>query len=131
MTDPPNDIAALKALIKRLWGEIQRFEAENAKLRRRLGLDSSNNHKPPSSNGDKKPQVKPGLPKDAEHAKGGQSGHQGRTLKRVDNPDPIKAHLPQHCECCGRQFSADEAHHILQMLSLSKYAARANQPRRN
>jgi len=37
---------------------IEALEAENAELRRRLGLDSSNSSKPPSSDGlKKKPRV--------------------------------------------------------------------------
>jgi transposase len=35
-------------------GEIVRLKSENAELRRRLGMNSSNSHKPPSSDGNKK-----------------------------------------------------------------------------
>lgn len=51
MTDVPNDIESLKALIQKLLEENARLKAENAELRRRLGMDSSNSHKPPSSDG--------------------------------------------------------------------------------
>ena len=42
MTDLPNDIESLKALIKRLLEENAQLKAENAELRRRLGMDSNN-----------------------------------------------------------------------------------------
>jgi hypothetical protein len=113
MTDLPDDIETLKALIQKLLEENAQLKAENAELRRRLGLDSSNSHKPPSSDGYRKKTVKPGLPK-AEKAKGGQAGHAGKTLKRVETPDHVKVHLPGQCTCCGRAFAPDEAHEIVQ-----------------
>lgn len=109
MTDLPNDIEQLKALIKQLLEENAQLKAENAELRRRLGLDSNNSHKPPSSDGYKKAPVNPGLPKEKNGTKGGQKGHKGNTLKRVEKPDHVQTHIPGQCQCCGRQFSADEA----------------------
>ena len=114
MTDLPNDIESLKALVKQLLEKIAKLEAENAELRRRLGLDSHNSHKPPSSDGYKKKTTQPGLPKDKKGKNGGQTGHKGNTLKRVATPEHIKVHLPQQCQCCGRQFATDEAHEIIQ-----------------
>jgi transposase len=108
MTELPNDIDQLKALIKQLQEKIERLEAENAELRRRLGLDSSNSDKPPSSDGYKKP-PSPGLPKEKTGTQGGQKGHKGNTLRRIEKPDQVQTHLPGQCQCCGRQFSADEA----------------------
>lgn len=113
MTDLPDAIESLKALIQKLLEENAQLKAENAELRRRLGLDSRNSHKPPSSDGYRKKTVKPGLPK-AEKAKGGQTGHAGKTLKRVETPDHVKVHLPGQCHCCGRPFLADEAENIVQ-----------------
>jgi transposase len=108
MIELPNDIDELKALIKQLLEKIGRLEAENAELRRRLGLDSSNSHKAPSSDGYKKPPVKPGLPKEKNGRTGGQKGHKGKTLKRVEEPDHVQIYIPVQCQCCGCQFSADE-----------------------
>lgn len=47
MSVPP-EVEELIASLKR---EIEALRAENAELRRRLGLDSSNSSKPPSSDG--------------------------------------------------------------------------------
>ena len=75
----PNDIDELKAIIKRLLVEIEQLKAENAELRSRLGLNSENSHKPPSSEGLTK---KPALPKLKTSNNGGQKGHKGNTLKQ-------------------------------------------------
>lgn len=55
-------------------------------LANRLNLNSKNSSKPPSSdpNGKKEPKIKTGK------KPGGQNGHIGKTLIRVDDPDEIK-----------------------------------------
>lgn len=109
MTDLANELESLKALIKPLLEENTRLKAENAELRRRLCLDSTNSHKPPSSDGYKKKTVKAGIPKDKKGSKGGQEGHKGETRKRVEKPDPVQVHIPEQCRCCGRHFMLEEA----------------------
>jgi len=91
MTNLPNDIGSLKALIQKLLEENAQLKAENTELRRRLGMDSNNSHKPPSSDGYGKKTVKPGLPKEGKRANGGQEGHPGKTLKRVAEAQPNRA----------------------------------------
>lgn len=113
MTDLPDDTASLKALIKALLEKIAQLEAENAELRKRLGLDSTNSHKPPSSDGYAKKTTQPGLPKQGGRQNGGQPGHQGKTLKRTEHPDHIKVHLPHTCLCCSRPITTDEACEII------------------
>ena len=54
MQDLPDDPEQLKALIRQFCEENERLKAELAELRHRLGLDSTNSHKPPSSDGYKK-----------------------------------------------------------------------------
>ena len=114
MPDLPDDLESLKALIQRLLEENAQLKAENAELRRRLGLDSNNSHKPPSSDGYKKKSVKPGLPKEGKRANGGQEGHKGKTLERVSQAERIELHLPRQCQCCGRRFMTEEVHRVVQ-----------------
>ena len=109
MTELPNDIETLKGLIWQLLEKIAQLEAENAELRRRLGMDSRNSDKPPSSDGYKKKTEKPGLPKDKKGTKGGQKGHKGKTLKRVEQPEHVQIHIPAQCQCCGRHFRQEDA----------------------
>jgi transposase len=68
----------------------------------RLNQNSKNSSNPPST--DKhKPKSKPGLPKPAK-PRGGQSGHEGNTLKMVssEQADQIEELKPHRCSCGKR-----------------------------
>jgi len=52
----------------------------------RLGLNSTNSSKPPSTDPNRKRQVR----KKTGRKPGGQAGHTGTTLQKVDNPDKVK-----------------------------------------
>ena len=78
----------------RLRGENARLKAQEVELQRRLGMDSTNSSKPPSSDGYKKKTIKPAIAK-AGKAPGGQKGHRGRALERVASADHVQVHLPQ------------------------------------
>lgn len=97
-------------LIAALRGEIEALRAEVADLRRRLGLDSSNSSKPPSSDGlKKKPRHAGSLRTRSGKASGGQRGHKGGTLRHVADPDQVvrhEAHLCVHCDCALDPASA-------------------------
>jgi transposase len=107
-----NDIEVLKAIIKELLEKNPRLEAENAEWRRRFGMDRTNRHKPPSSDGYAKKSLKPGLPKE-KHTKGGQTGHQGKTLERVAQADRLEIQLPGQCQCCGRPITAADNYEVI------------------
>ncbi len=64
--------ARLEAELTRLQAENARLQAENAELRRRLGLNSTNSHEPPSSDGYRKKRVQPALPRGEKRPSGGQ-----------------------------------------------------------
>lgn len=108
-----SDIAELKALLISLQAEVEQLRAENtalkatiADLQAKLAQNSTNSSKPPASDGlAKKPGIKPALTKDTVFKKGGQAGHQGKTLLLVDTPDTIIEHRPTYCRECGNDLA--------------------------
>jgi transposase len=94
-------------LIEALTLEVEALRAENAELRRRLGLDSSNSSKPPASDGlKKKPRVLRSLRAPSGKPSGGQKGHAGDTLRQVAEPDAIVEHRASDCRHCGAGLDA-------------------------
>src|SRR3954453_987336 len=76
-----------------------------AELERRLGLNSGNSGKPPSSDGLKKPVRVSSLRERSGKKPGGQKGHQGETLCRTETPDAIIDHYPPNCAGCGGRLT--------------------------
>ena len=101
--------ATIKALLERI-----------AELERRLGLDSSNSGKPPSSDGLRKPNAGRGVEKRGKSSggessgrkPGGQPGRAGKTLKRSDEPDRVEDHYPDRCGSCGERLGKDGSVHF-------------------
>jgi len=77
----------LRAEVERLQAENARLQAENAELRRRLGMNSSNSHKPPSSDGYRKKAMTSALPKEKRNFGGGKPDTRGR--RYVPSRSPI------------------------------------------
>ena len=94
-------IAALQAENALLRSQITLLMARIAELERRLGLNSSNSGKPPSSDGLKKPIRISSLRQPSDKKTGGQKGHPGKTLHRTETPDAIIEHYPPACTTCG------------------------------
>ena len=93
--------AEVEELIASLRRQIAALEAEVADLRRRLGQDSSNSSKPPSSDGlAKKPRNAGSLRDVSGKASGGQKGHKGGTLRQVADPDCVVRHEACVCRHC-------------------------------
>ena len=86
------------------------LKEENETLRRKLGETSANSHKPPSSDGYGK---KPAIEKEKGGKKGGQEGHKGDTLKKVESADKIEIHHACSCSECGRAFNESEVEGII------------------
>ncbi|HXJ94737.1 MAG TPA: IS66 family transposase [Terriglobia bacterium] len=96
-----------EAFVASLMLRLEALEAENADLRRRLGLDSSNSSKPPSSDGlKKKPRVLKSLRNSAGRPSGGQKGHRGETLRQTAEPDRIVEHRADRCGHCQARLLA-------------------------
>lgn len=105
----PTDIASCHTLILRQQEQLAAFAVKLAELESRLNKNSSNSHKPPSTDGLSKPPVrKPAFPNAEGRKTGGQHGHKGENLKMVSKPDVIKNLLPSHCGC-GAELSTENA----------------------
>ena len=91
----------LIALIRAQAAEIAALKARVAELERRLGLNSSNSGKPPSSDGLKKPPRVRSQREPSNKPSGGQKGHKGETLRQVAEPDSVVDHFPSSCTACG------------------------------
>jgi transposase len=100
------EIAALRAENTRLRELITILQTQVAALERRLGLDSSNSGKPPSSDGLMKPARVSSLREPSGKTSGGQKGHPGETLCQVEAPDAVVDHYPEACARCGAVLMA-------------------------
>ena len=94
-------IALLLAQEARHAAEMAAMRARIAELERRLGLNSSNSGKPPSSDGLRKPVRVGSLRERSGKKPGGQKGHPGETLRRTETPDAVIDHYPLACTECG------------------------------
>ena len=110
----------LIALIAAQAAEIAALKAHIAELERRLGLNSSNSGKPPSSDGLKKPARVKSLREPSDKPSGGQKGHKGETLRQVGEPDRIVDHYPSSCPACGATvtLAMSAGHSARQMFDL-------------
>ncbi len=105
--------AQVSAEMARLSAEQRQLIAENQQLRKqveelskqvhelegRLAKESHNSSKPPSSDGYAKKRRR-SLRESSGKKAGGQAGHQGRTLSRVETPDEIIVLRPEQCAHC-------------------------------
>ena len=100
------------ARIEELEKENKKLKAENAELKTRLGMNSSNSSLPPSSDKFvKKKERNRSLRKKSGKASGGQIGHKGSTLEKVNNPDFV-VEFPHdicpHCAASLKDIKTDE-----------------------
>ena len=92
----PSDIETCHKLILAQHEQIQMLVAKIVELEARVNANSSNSHRPPSSDGLKK---QPALPKKEKTNQGGQKGHKGDTLKMVEQVDHVEELCPARCTC--------------------------------
>jgi transposase len=96
-------LAERDALIIGLQATVARLESRVAELEARLGMNSTNSHLPPSSDGPGKPgkPVPRSLRRKSGRKPGGQPGREGRSLSLIDDPDEVVRHAPERCSGCG------------------------------
>ena len=100
-------LAQRDAEIARLRAQVAELQEQVADLAARVGQDSKNSSKPPSSDGLGKPAPKslrgktgrrPGRPK----------GQPGVTMQLTDHPDRVVRHVPGCCGTCGGSLDGAE-----------------------
>ena len=98
-TDPD----ALYALFEQQAAQLAAVTARVQQLEARLGGHSQNSHRPPSSDGPRKPARSQRAP--SGKRPGGQPGHPGQTLAMTALPDRVVEHQPAHCASCGADLA--------------------------
>jgi transposase len=96
-------IAQLREANASLVAANAALQARVAELERRLGKDSSNSSKPPSSDGLGKP-VRAQRRAAGRRQPGKQPGAPGAHLAQVAEPDEVVEHVPARCGRCGRDL---------------------------
>src|SRR5450631_4183658 len=80
---------------------VAALRAHIAELERRLGLNSSNSGKPPSSDGLRKPARVSSLRERSGKKPGGQKGHKGETLRQVTDPTKSSIIIRRPVRCAA------------------------------
>lgn len=105
-------VEELLELLKNALAKIQALEKENAQLRAKLNMNSSNSSLPPSSDRFiKKKDRNNSLRKKSSKPSGGQKGHKGSTLNKVDLPNfivDLELHSCPHCKSTLENTKIDD-----------------------
>lgn len=99
------EVELLKQQISLLIEENKLLKEHVVELERRLGLDSHNSSKPPSSDGLRKKPSPLSLRIKGQNPSGGQKGHKGHTLTQIDEATNIICHEALVCEICQASLS--------------------------
>jgi transposase len=113
---PPTAQAALRLVLLDYQQRIAALEQRLRELDERLGQNSTNSSKPPSSDG---PAVKRRPPRPlGQRPKGGQPGH-SRHLRPLLPPDQTYELRPRQCRRCGHALQGDDpqplVHQVLEL----------------
>lgn len=102
-------ITSLEQLVEKQSILIEQLQARIIELEKQTKKNSSNSSKPPSSDGLSKPPRTSSLRENGKNKSGGQSGHKGETLKRVETPDIIKKYILTTCPDCHHSLLSSPA----------------------
>jgi len=91
-------LVACVILLKKLTEEIAELKERIKVLEDRLGQNSANSNKPPSTDW---PAKKRSLRGKSSRSAGGQKGHKGYNLKMVEVADHTTIHKVSTCSSCG------------------------------
>ncbi|HJZ39218.1 MAG TPA: IS66 family transposase [Bacteroidales bacterium] len=94
-----SQIASLNTLVHQLLQEIERLKHPK---------NSKNSSVPPSKDENRPFKTKSLRASDGKKP-GGQTGHEGNTLKMTETPDIVIEHKPQYCNHCGKDITHIEA----------------------
>jgi transposase len=99
--------AALRQRLEQQDVIIAALRAEIAAMKVKLGENSQNSHKPPSTDAPSARALRRRKAK-SERKRGGQAGHRGwrRELVPIEQVDGVEVYLPQQCGHCGEALSA-------------------------
>jgi len=95
----------LFALLEQQQETIAELQSRPQSLEKQRAKDSHHSHKPPSSDGPKKPRPR-SLRRSSGKKTGGQPGHEGHTLKAVEHPDHVVGHRVERCTHCQATLEA-------------------------
>jgi len=107
IADLERENAELKETIKKLLARIEELE-------RRVALNSNNSSKPPSSDGLRKQTKHRSLREPGNKKFGGQIGHEGDTLKQIENPDVVKEYAIATCTACGDSLEGASVEEVIE-----------------
>src|SRR4051812_19567253 len=103
---PPEVQQALRAVFAGYEQRLEQLQKLVAALQERLGQNSSNSSRPPSSDG---PEVKPAPPRPRSNRRsGGQPGHP-RSTRPLLPPTQTFTRKPEACRRCGQALAGEDA----------------------
>ena len=107
-SEPAAGVRALREENEQLRAQLTALATELAQLRERIGRNSRNSSKPPSSDG---PGFKPApRRKGSGRKRGGQQGHPGAgpELLPMERCDAVEEHHPDACRRCGTLLQGED-----------------------
>lgn len=109
--DKDQEIKELKTALQEALTTIAQLNQQVQELQARLAKDSHNSHLPPSS--DRFARQPKSLRKKSEKPSGGQAGHQGHHLMRVQTPDEVIMQAATTCAACQHDLIDQPLDHLI------------------